>query len=54
MVLRHIALLNVLLRNNNSTLFARYLADLMDNGELIRNVALAGHLHHGKVRMFQR
>ncbi|CAB3978299.1 116 kDa U5 small nuclear ribonucleo component-like [Paramuricea clavata] len=25
-----------------------YLADLMDNTELIRNVALAGHLHHGK------
>ena len=34
--------------------FIRYLADLMDNGELIRNVALAGHLHHGKVRMLQR
>ncbi|XP_078572893.1 116 kDa U5 small nuclear ribonucleoprotein component-like [Branchiostoma floridae x Branchiostoma japonicum] len=25
-----------------------YLADLMDNPELIRNVVLAGHLHHGK------
>ncbi|EDO37021.1 predicted protein [Nematostella vectensis] len=25
-----------------------YLADLMDNPELIRNVALAGHLHSGK------
>ncbi|XP_070565157.1 116 kDa U5 small nuclear ribonucleoprotein component-like [Ptychodera flava] len=25
-----------------------YLADLMDNAELIRNVTLAGHLHHGK------
>ncbi|CAH3120906.1 unnamed protein product [Porites lobata] len=25
-----------------------YLADLMDNSELIRNVALAGHLHTGK------
>ena len=24
------------------------MADLMDNSELIRNVALAGHLHHGK------
>ena len=27
-----------------------YLADLMDNAELIRNVAIAGHLHCGKVR----
>ena len=27
----------------------RYLADLMDNPVLIRNVALAGHLHTGKV-----
>lgn len=27
----------------------RFLADLMDNPELIRNVALIGHLHHGKV-----
>jgi len=25
-----------------------FLADLMDNGDLIRNVALVGHLHHGK------
>jgi len=25
-----------------------FLADLMDNGNLIRNVALVGHLHHGK------
>lgn len=25
-----------------------YLADLMDNGNLVRNVALVGHLHHGK------
>ena len=23
---------------------------MMDNPNLIRNVALAGHLHHGKVR----
>lgn len=30
--------------------FSRYLADLMDNSELIRNIALAGHLHTGKVR----
>lgn len=28
---------------------ARFLADLMDSPELIRNVAIAGHLHHGKV-----
>ena len=26
-----------------------FLADLMDQADLIRNVALAGHLHHGKV-----
>ncbi len=26
------------------------MADLMDSPHLIRNVALAGHLHHGKVR----
>uniref|UniRef100_A0A8C4Q4R8 Tr-type G domain-containing protein n=1 Tax=Eptatretus burgeri TaxID=7764 RepID=A0A8C4Q4R8_EPTBU len=25
-----------------------YLADLMDNPELIRNITLCGHLHHGK------
>jgi U5 small nuclear ribonucleoprotein component len=25
-----------------------FLADLMDNPELIRNVAIVGHLHHGK------
>jgi len=25
-----------------------FLADLMDNGNLVRNVALVGHLHHGK------
>lgn len=25
-----------------------YLADMMDNAALIRNVALVGHLHHGK------
>ena len=29
----------------------RFLADLMDSGELIRNVAIAGHLHHGKVHV---
>ena len=27
-----------------------YLADMMDNANIIRNVALCGHLHHGKVR----
>lgn len=26
----------------------RFLADMMDNTSLIRNVALVGHLHHGK------
>lgn len=26
-----------------------YLADLMDNTDLIRNLAIAGHLHSGKV-----
>lgn len=26
----------------------RFLADMMDNPNLIRNVALIGHLHHGK------
>merc|ERR550539_2213279 len=25
-----------------------FLADLMDNGNLVRNVAIVGHLHHGK------
>uniref|UniRef100_A0A671W2D3 116 kDa U5 small nuclear ribonucleoprotein component n=1 Tax=Sparus aurata TaxID=8175 RepID=A0A671W2D3_SPAAU len=28
-----------------------FLADLMDGPELIRNVTLCGHLHHGKVRV---
>ena len=27
----------------------RFLADIMDNPNLIRNVSLVGHLHHGKV-----
>ena len=26
-----------------------YLADMMDSPDLIRNVSLIGHLHHGKV-----
>ena len=30
----------------------RFLADLMDGPELIRNVTLCGHLHHGKVRAY--
>ena len=30
-------------------MYDRFLADLMDSPELIRNVAIAGHLHHGKV-----
>lgn len=29
----------------------RYLADLTDNVTLIRNVALIGHLQHGKTRL---
>lgn len=32
-------------------MFGRFLADLMDSPELIRNVTLCGHLHHGKVRV---
>lgn len=28
----------------------RFLADMMDYPDLIRSVALVGHLHHGKVR----
>nr|CAB3241367.1 116 kDa U5 small nuclear ribonucleoprotein component [Phallusia mammillata] len=32
----------------NTTYDMEYLADMMDNSELIRNVALVGHLHHGK------
>ena len=31
--------------------WSRFLADLMDNPGLIRNVALCGHLHHGKVSL---
>ena len=30
----------------------RFLADIMDSPELIRNVALVGQLHHGKVRLY--
>jgi len=30
------------------SLYGRFLADMMDNPNLIRNVALVGHLHHGK------
>ena len=29
-------------------LIFRFMTDLMDNTDLIRNVALVGHLHHGK------
>lgn len=32
-----------------TTYEVEYLADLMDNTDLIRNVAIAGHLHCGKV-----
>ncbi|KAK2710270.1 hypothetical protein QYM36_013797, partial [Artemia franciscana] len=28
-----------------------YLADMMDNADLIRNVAIIGHLHHGKTTL---
>jgi len=35
--------------DNKKNLFLyRFLADLMDNADLIRNVGLVGHLHHGK------
>ena len=37
---------------NNSISYIRthrFLTDLMDQADLIRNVVLAGHLHHGKV-----
>ena len=30
----------------------RFLADLMDTPELVRNIAICGHLHHGKVYIF--
>lgn len=29
-------------------IFVRFMTDLMDNPNLIRNVAFIGHLHHGK------
>lgn len=29
-------------------IYVRFMTDLMDNPNLIRNVALIGHLHHGK------
>ncbi|MCL4145693.1 UNVERIFIED_CONTAM: hypothetical protein GTU68_060108, partial [Idotea baltica] len=32
----------------STTYNLEYLADLMDNASLIRNVSLVGHLHHGK------
>lgn len=32
----------------NTTYELEFLADLMDTPDLIRNVALFGHLHHGK------
>merc|ERR1711884_439970 len=31
-----------------TTYSMEFMADLMDNGNLVRNVALVGHLHHGK------
>ena len=36
-------------QNLPETLYSKeYLADMMDNPNLIRNVAICGHLHHGK------
>lgn len=32
----------------NTTYELEFLADLMDTPDLIRNVAICGHLHHGK------
>ena len=32
----------------NTTYDPEFMADLMDNANLVRNVALVGHLHHGK------
>lgn len=32
----------------DTTYNMEFLADLMDSAELIRSVALVGHLHHGK------
>lgn len=40
----------VLCLNCSAPPLVRFLADLMDSSELIRNVTLCGHLHHGKVR----
>ena len=34
-----------------TTYEVEYLADLMDNAELVRNVAIAGQLHCGKVHL---
>ena len=34
-----------------TTFDVEYLADLMDNTSLIRNVAIVGHLHCGKVQL---
>ena len=31
-----------------TTFNTEFMADLMDSAELIRTVALVGHLHHGK------
>lgn len=45
----HYSFLLVPIGESNVQFCCRYLADLMDNPVLIRNVALAGHLHTGKV-----
>ena len=38
----------------NTVYKKEYLADLMDCPHVIRNVAIAGHLHHGKVFVYCR
>ena len=40
-----------MLFSEHCDVWSRFLADLMDNPGLIRNVALCGHLHHGKVSL---
>ena len=35
---------------DDCSVWCRFLADMMDNPLLIRNVVLCGHIHHGKVR----
>lgn len=35
-------------KTNARTVKFRYMADLMNHPDLIRNIAIVGHLHHGK------